>query len=228
MALVTNDELITEALELAGDSSLKQRALFWLNRWVISESNKVPWPHTLVTHGPVSVSGGTSRLLLGLEGSELMNRVHSIRGIRRWSSAAGAGRGMHFNGSEEVRDQSPGAWMREFSRDTGMQVNTEDLGNSTWALNFSPVSNAQMDLLLYLKLVPEVQELGQVSPYPNHETLVQALYCYALKHQNDERQMAEENKLQRMVQEDRAVFLKLGGNNQRMNLSSRTFPGRRR
>lgn len=227
MALATNEELITEALELAGDSSLKPRALFWLNNWVASESGKVPWPHTLQTVGPLVADGGATQFLLGASG-DLLNRVHSVRGLRHTTGAGLVGAQLHFRDSEEVRGMATSAWLREFERTSGLQVNLQNKGKGVWAVNFSPALTRSLSFMAYLQLIPATQTLLEVSDYPNAETLVHAIYCAALKHQNDERQMVEETKLMRMVSEDRAVYLKLGGSSQHFPLSSRTFPGRRR
>lgn len=234
MAQATNDEVITEALELAGDSSLKSRAIFWLNRWVISESGKAPWPHTFATLGPMPLPAGSVSILLGGPTGAYPSRVHSVRRLYEATANGERGAPIYFQEQEESAPPTSGtSWLGDYGGATRGGSSRSDVriisaGSGQWYVMFPDRLNHLRRVHVDLKLIPAIQLLSDVSPYPNDETLMQAIYCYALKHQNDERQMAEEQKLQRMVQEDRATYCKLGGNNQHMRLASRTFPGRRR
>lgn len=225
------DNLVREALELAGNIGLTARANVWLNLWLAKVYAAWPWPFLRARYGPFSVNQGVNSYTFG-DGEGGTN--DKIQAILRVMFADSTNNG--WKGDVPIDDDfGMGASRDPFWQDSAsptlpsgvlVEIST-DAGYTSayrWKINFADsYTNKAYRIAIVAKRRPADLSVGTDVPlYPNQETIVQAIFAKALEHQNDERAEAANAKLRAMEAQDRVVHGKQPGST-KMQLSRKRF-----
>lgn len=215
MGTMTHLELVTEALELAGNTGLATRAQAWLGLVLRHLVEKFQFPQqkaagyggTLTTSGIIQVGGPAADIAADV----------TVRGIRRVLIATLSTLD-DYTELDLVTDgnfQLPG--LNDAVR-TGRPLtvfSTPEI--NSFLLGFSPTPDKSYRVLVTVDSAswsPYVYSAAEVSAYPDDLTMIQGIYAMALKHQQDERAAAEWAEFRRMASEDRVRY----GNMNRANV----------
>lgn len=231
MGAMTRGTLISEALEIAGDTSLTPRAQAAFNAALLRIYASAPWPFLRRRLGPTTVNAGTRTVNVGTGAVIFPVRIHSVE--KAW---LGDPRGRSepyplevynsdgLDGAEPLLTPNMGR-----GRPQSLICTQTESSAWAWSLEFEkPVDQAYPMLLLAHVIPNDLTDNTQTPIYPNDLTLLQAIKLYALEHQSDERWMVENGKLESFIENDRAIYLKLSQTNSKVPLSNRFKPYSRR
>lgn len=227
MGLLTFDQIVTEGMELGGNTGLTTRCDAFLKAWISKEWAKWPWPFLQSRYGPVNVAAGVS--------SYDTAPLGSISHIRRVLIADVANNGykgeLVLYDDRELDAQDDPLWSDSSSpglpfRVVVTPVLSADKIQTSWLINFDHPTDKAYRLIIVAQSAPVITDTTKVINYPNDETLIQAVFCYVLKHQEDSRASDEEAKLRGMVNEDRVTYGKQPSQ-RRITLAKHRFRSRR-
>lgn len=236
MGRMTRVQLINEALELSGDTSLFTRAVFWLNAALEDLYASAAWPFLLQR---VQVSESAGSYYLGQGSSEpsfgengLVNTpVYMIHKLLWADSGSGSARGevelVNSAGTNSMDDP-----LLEPTRSSvrGPPIKAI-LSNTTsaydWFVEFSGVLDRAYRFVVVYQQMPEWLTTDNARPiYPVDETIVQALVVKAMFHQEDNRFAVEQGKLNALKANDQVRLLKVADSGGQIELASNFHPRR--
>lgn len=219
MGVLTHAQLVTEALELAGNTGLTTRGQTWLGLVLRNLFEKFTIPQQVALLGQFALSAGVAVYQAGVGGSFFSTNV--VRGIRRCLIAATDG-----TDQQEIPVISGGKFEAGELPATGttngrpLRVYTSPETN-TFLLTFTPTPNKAYLASVTADSVP-VTPLAYnsvtVNLWPDDLTVIQGIYALALKHQQDERASSEWGLFEEMVKKDRVRYGNLNGDNSKVNL----------
>lgn len=237
MGRLTHSQIVTEAIELAGNTGLTTRAQKYLELILRDLYEKSPWPFSglgTIDDAPITpqtIASGVQTLQLGAGGGGLDTTVRSVR--RVWICTNGQ---TDFTELQVEHISTMDMPVRAYTGVSGVSngrplrclvhLNT----NNSMTLYFDPKPNKTY--AVWTMTEGYLTSLGTysaslVSAYPNDLTVVQGVFAMCLKHQQDERYGVEWAEYLRMAKEDRARFMQASNANSRMRLSPRSFRPRR-
>ncbi len=236
MGQLTHDQIVTEAIELAGNTGLTTRARMWLGLILRELLEKFPAPLIGVGGGigstppnaPTTVTAGSTFVTVG--GTSVGNTTRSVR--RVWLCTNGQTDFVelqveHFS----TMDMPPRAYNGVVGVARGRPLRVICQGVEADSLSyvklfFDPIPDKTYALWFLSDSWITAQGAylgGSVSMYPNDLTIVQGVYAMCLKHQADERFASEWAEFRRLASEDRARWMNASNANTRMRLSPRSF-----
>lgn len=227
MGEFTTAEIITEGLELAGDTSLTLRALNWLNMSLRRVYAQHPWPFLKTRYGPITLTAGSSSFLFG-NGSNTVDKILRIERIRVASPTNNSFKGeMLVNDDEDTDAADDPSWLD--SNSSGLPsralIEAEPTVAHSWTVSFETNLDKAYRVLIRARRLPEYVDPSEIPVYPSDATMIHMVYVYALRHMTDERWIAEEQILNQMVTSDKVTFK--AGVNSKVRLSRRKFNRRR-
>lgn len=231
MAQATCAQLISEALLLAGDSSLTSRAVVWLNQWLRSQYMAWPWPFLKRRASGLSLSAGTGTLLVGAGNGGVSNLIQRIydpiylytpdkqtKGVVRFQELLGGD--IAFD--EDARPTTQ----------TGIPTRVKGNPHTTagaWQLVFDPIPDRAYLISFDYTLQPadEATSAGSGGSaqvlYPNDRTIVHAIASMALAYMKDEGAAEMRALAATMAVDDRTKYGKVLGMNDTWGLDGNTF-----
>ncbi len=207
MGQMTNTDIISEALELAGNSGLTARAQVWLNTWLQRVYTHWAWPFLRNHYGPFDIAVGAQSLAFG-NGAQTTDRIHSVNRALLTDPVSGVvSTELKLSGSSKVPapDMFTSVSASNLGRPHTLHVVPVAATPGQWTLYFSPRPSQATRLVLVAQYTPEFLDVDDTPLYLNDETMIQAVYAQALRHQQDERWQAEDAVLRRMIAADRTV-----------------------
>lgn len=225
MGFLTRDELVTEALHLAGNTGLTTRANRWLEAYLTSLYASWRWPFLEKRYGPFSLTAGSSAFTIG-DGTNTADKIARIGMVKIADTVNTGGKGeLKLFGPDIAADVDP-AWADENSRATPEYAVLEPASSNVpyrWTLSVYPIPDRAYRVIVVANRRPAALAGADIPPYPNDDTLMQGLIVRALMHQNDERAQAEYALLINMESADRVKHGAQPGINQKLNLQKTRF-----
>jgi hypothetical protein len=207
MGQLTRAEIVTEGLEMAGNTGLTTRANVWLNLWLSKVYTQWPWAFLQNHYGPISVAVGTQKVTFGA-GQNTDDRIHTIRRALLTDPVSGVvSTELQLRSSSSVNalDILSGVSATNYGQPRVLHVVPSSTAGQ-WELYFSPRPAVATRLVLVAHFTPDhLSADSDVPSYPNDETMMFAVYVAALRHQQDERWQSEAAELRRMIAADRSV-----------------------
>lgn len=223
MGVMTHVQLVTEALELAGNTGLATRAQTWLGLVIRRLHEQFSFPQQDQVKGVKSVAAGVSSINLGsgVGGSADLFAGFPVRGIKQVFLAS--------NSTLDDWEELTPAPIRQLSvaalnaqvRTARPQFFISEPYQDGFTLGLSPVPDQTYRLLVVVD--SRGWTLGQYSAnavnyYPDDATVVQGIYAYALKHQQDERAGEEMGEFLSMAKQDRVRYGNMNNENKVVKL----------
>ena len=228
------DEIISEGLLLAGDTSLTTRAVVWLNQWLRSQYRAWPWPflQTRASGLTLSASSGSMTVGSGIGGVTpdiqrvidpvyLYTTAKTIRGTLRIQQLNSGPIEADIDARLSTRTGTP----------TSLKLRPSNSVYGRWLFIFDPIPDqAYLFSFDYLQQ-PDDEATAAASGgtaiplYPNDRTMVQAVMVHALKYMADERLLPEQELLRVMCLDDRVKYGQSPGVNELWGMDPSTFKG---
>lgn len=234
MGTLTQAQLISTALTLAGNTGLTTSAQSWLKLIVNDLYSRMAWPFIpgidTPNASPVSLAAGAYTLSLGAGGAAFTGfRVTDVKRIRMAEAGADISRAWDVPIRSPISVE-PGIVPPGNSTKTGrpgVAIVSTPTTSGVVQVAFSPKADRAYSVWLTIEgdFTDSVYTGANVLAYPNDRTVVQGLYAFALQHQQDERGMAAEEKFEKLVTKD---LIKYGGKlerNRKWHLSRTRFRG---
>jgi hypothetical protein len=209
MGSMTRNQIINEALQLAGNTGLGTRAVAWLQTWLDRVYQSYPWPFlkgTLVT----TVPPGSGVLSIN---DPATLRITDVTGARLLTSSGDFIRTLNL-----YKGHTSGV----FSGEPVNVIYGQDIFDPYRAtMTLGASAQIPYQLGVDYQFLPPALGADDHPHYPNDETCIQAVFWRALKHQKDDRQEIEAGILARMVAEDRVSEGHKRGGMEKLKLSRR-------
>lgn len=219
MGVLTHVQLVSEALELAGNTGLSSRAQVWLGLVLrnLFEKFTIPQQVSLLEAG--ALTPGTGVYQAGGVGALVFAGL-PVRGIRRilLTSPTGSSErelavinGANFEAGELSLAPTVGQPQRVF-------VTAEV---DSFLLLFDPKPDQAYLAVVTADTVPAaplVYNASSVNLWPDDLTVIQGIYALALKHQQDERAASEWSIFEDMMKKDRVRYGNLNRDNSKVAL----------
>lgn len=225
--------LISEGLILAGDTSLTERAIVWMNNWLRSQYAAWPWPFLQKRASSLSLPAGTGSMDVGAGSGGVTDDILRIldpiflytsdkktRGVVRVSKLVGG----DIDSDEDAREST------RTGRPQTVKVRPSSTTNHKFKLIFDPISDVAYNFSFDYLFMPEDVATGTtggsaIPMYPSDQTLIQMIKTRALEHMTDDRADAENEKLRGMAVDDRIKFGQTTGVNELWDMNGKTFKG---
>jgi hypothetical protein len=225
MGVKTRLKLITEALQLAGDTSLDARAVEWIDDALRAVYDSAEWPflRKRFTHTPTA---GTKTFTFG-NGSITTDRVFKILTASYTYLTSASGQVELYDGMDlqAADDPSINTAITPGAPDYAYLSNPEN--PYAWVWQFARPTQHPYTFLIWAQITPVLANSDSAVPiYPNDRTIMKSLYVEALRHQDDARLSAEERLLQQMIEADRVKYLSAGTQRPNIGLASHRFAQR--
>lgn len=231
MGTRTLSSIITEGLELAGNTGLTARARAWVNSFVNTAHARHNWHFLRQRYGPFNIAKGDKSITLG-DGTNITDKITHIRRIYIADTVDSGFKGeltVTEAGEDEAADIPD--WIDGDSQGTPLRAYVEPASATSmyqFKAFFAPVPDKayRIQVLAQRKhadLSEGGSDDGNTVFYPNDDTLIHAVYVAALRHQDDPRFAVEEQALMRKVTADYISFGKPPGQAPKLRLSSRVF-----
>jgi hypothetical protein len=223
MGTLTHAELVTEALELAGNTGLTARAQVWLGLVLRHLNEKFSFPQLANLKAVKVVTAGTSSFSVGRDASADVLASVQVNGIDRILMAA----------NDELDSEWEDLIIEYMPRVSGVAtglaassgrprvaiVETDNQAN--FDVTLAPYPDESYRLLIIansLGLNQATYSAAVVNPYPDDLTVLQGIYALALKHQQDERAREEWEKFEDMAKKDRVRYGNMNHANSKVTL----------
>lgn len=231
MGTLTHAEMVTEALELAGNTGLTTRAQKWLGMVLRRLNEKFTFPQTVSIKEIVEVDAGDDGFSVGRAASADAFASQQVNGIQRVLMCSEA-----LNDWEDLTVEFIGnlsAQTASISSAVGRPqvaiIETDSASQANFEVSLVPPPDRPYRLIVIANAVgleQAVYSASVVNPYPDDLTVVQGIYALALKHQQDERAASEWALFEDMEKKDRVRYgnmnhasskIGLGGPHKRRN-----------
>lgn len=220
-------EIVSEALNQAGDTSLTVRMNFVLKKWLRSQAMAFLWPQ-LRTDVNVAVEGGISGGSFGSGSGGVTEEVRRICDPMKIYYGSGPTLTDHAN----IRVQTD--WddalvnaAAEIGKPDAVRVKELTSTKGRWSLAFNRTTDKAYTIQVKYYFTPVDPATTEVPWYANDRTMVQAVFTEALKYKKDTSYRDELALLATMVMQDRlSEGIKPGVHDSGIQLSRRYFKGR--
>ena len=231
MGELTRDLIVSEALELAGNTGLTSRANVWLNAALKSLYMGWDWPFLPTGSGAtVALAAGTTYTDIGDGASSVTEQLARINRILVAEPSKTGYKGEAFiTPLDEVAPEDHPLFLPSTQTGIPTKATVEagsggTVGYGKWRCHWNPIPDRALLLAFGYRKLPSNLSSGSALPlYPADDTLIQAVFVRALEHQEDERWVVEEQKFQAMVKKDRLKFGRAPGQGIRLGLSKKRF-----
>lgn len=239
MGQMTTADLISTALEEAGDTGLSTIALTWMKPIMQRLWAAHDWPFLRRGYGPISLSSGITSLNLGDSGAIPTltgNITEPIIRIRKVSLADSVNNGykgfLWLDETAEVDPVDRQAWADTLSRGTPVAAEVVPSAGQTaytgvyrWCLKFAQPTDRAYRILVDACVILQSSFSALVVPmYPFDDTLIQAIIVRAFRQMNDEREPQALAQLNNMIGEDKRTLKSAAP--RKLRLSRRFYPRR--
>jgi len=225
----THDQLITNALVEAGDTSLSTLASDWLNDWLDARYCDWPWPFC-TTRLSYSWTSGTTSLTLGNGSGGVTERIRRILDPIKFRSSTFADRGsariVDISGLPDSQDPD----MNDSSTHVGLPstftVEASSAAAHQWVLKPQPVPDRALTVLIRYLHIPERITGSTVPLYPSDRTMEMAIIQKALAHKfgtHSNEALTAAKLLVSMVMDDRVKFGEVEGDKHHVRLDPKRF-----
>lgn len=227
MGMLSRGNVVSTALNLAGNTGLTTQANTWLNAFLGSVYASWAWPFLLRRYGPYTLAAGTASTVVGQGSGSITEGLLRIdRVLLLGASDTDAKQDVELVSSQTVdATDTPGA-LAGVAKGTPskalLEISDPSLATTPfrWILNWIPRPDIAYRYELYAyRRPPDLSDDGDGVLYPNDQTLIQAVYVQALRHQADERWVPEDAKLRSLVSEDRLMFGRQPAQNTKLMLA---------
>lgn len=227
MGQLTRDTIISEALLLAGNTSLTTRAKVWLNAWLRSQYRAHAWPFLIERASLIAMAADSLYVTVGANNGgitlEIQRIIDPIDVYTSDYATRMRARVVQLIG----QDQSEMVELNNPATNRGVPSAFRVRATTTWGA-WKLVPNVVPDRackLAFDYLYQPADLSTNVAPvYPNDETLIQAVYVQALKHMDKLDAWAQQFELLRTQQiADRAKYGIVDGTNDLWSLDSSIF-----
>lgn len=223
MGLLTFDQIVTEGMELGGNTGLTARASVWLQVWLRRQLGSWKWPHLPSRYGPYTVAQGVSSFAIG-NGTLTADKLIKINRVMVADTTNNGLKGeVTIYDDQQMEAQDEPLWQDVNSPGLPKRVVLEPLSWG-WTIRFDVPLDKAYRFIVVAQQMPVSGTGSAVPPYPNDETMIQAVFCQVLRHQEDPRLNDEEAKLRGMEAQDRVVY---GRQPTKLNLARSRFRPRR-
>lgn len=212
MGMLSYADLLSESLELSGDTSLQPRAIAWLNAALVNLYTSAAWPFLIDRYGPFEIPVGYQALDAFGNGEGTENGIFTIHKVFVGNMQGGKRREL---GVKQVLNMTADDEEMLNPPDQRGGTATELIMSGSgqpfrWNLSLNRMTAEPFRMVYVAQAVPPsftVAQINDFPAYPNDETIIQCIKAKALFHQGDERWTIEEDRLQQMVRQDRVVHL---------------------
>lgn len=219
--------LISEALLLAGDTSLTARGVVWLNQWLRSQYMAWNWPFLFRKASGLTLASGTGTFVVGSVNGGVTNAIQRIFDPIYLYTTDKQNRGnvrfreLHGNDVMFDEDARP-------TTQTGTPLTVVARRNATtagtWDLVLDPIPDRTFLMSFnYIYQPADVNGTSDFPVYPNDRTIVHALTAMALAHMGDERAREMREVAAIMTIDDRNKFGSHLGFNDKWLLDGDTY-----
>jgi hypothetical protein len=230
---LTRAEIVTQGLREAGNTSLTTRGNEWLNRWLRSQYMALDWPFLQRRATGISLALGATSVSFGA-GSSVTPQVQRIHDpvwlyntdytVRRKA------RIVSLLDGDEDRDETINNPSTHKGVPTTFKARPDATTEGKWTLVPEVIPDRSLLIALdYTELPDNINTAtagDSTKPrYPNDDTMIQAVYVAALKHDKADNYMAERDVLASMVLADRVKFGAALGINDTWGLDPKVFGG---
>lgn len=237
MGQMTVTNLISTALEEAGNTGLSTIALTWMSPIMQRLWAAHDWPFLRREYGPLTMASGVTYFDLGDSGANPIlssNITEPVIRVRKISIADSANNGykgfLWLDESADVDPTDRQAWADTLSRGTPFAAELiSSAGQSgytgvyRWRVRFAVPTDRAYRLLVDACVIPQTVFSGGIVPmYPNDDTLIQAIIVRTYRHMNDEREPTAMSVLMNMIREDKRNIK--SGAPRILRLSKRYYP----
>lgn len=210
MGTLTHAEMVTEALELAGNTGLTTRAQKWLGMVLRRLNEKFSFPQIAQVKNVVVVGAGADGFTAGRDAAADVFASLQVNGIKKILLAPDDNLGdweeltIEFIGNVTV-----GSTNLAVSTGRPQVALIENDTQSNFDVSLLPPPDRDYRLLVIADAVglsQAVYSASVVNPYPDDMTVIQGIYALALKHQQDERAASEWALFEDMEKKDRVRY----------------------
>lgn len=240
MALLTRDQHINEAMEQAGNTGLQTRLETMYPVILRSLYAACPWPFVKRTSDvvvPIAIGDTGFDIspanFYATAGVVVQDGILSINRIAlRDSALLGDAWDLDIIHEDEADADAMPLLMPSTRRGRPVQAIVKPkamtLGTNgvIWRASFNPKPDTALSAVVVANCVPAENVTGAVKPvFQSDELIIQALYVYCLRHQQDERALAELQEMKNTLGAHRAQLKGTSGKAKRLNLSRRAYGG---
>lgn len=225
MGYKSRDEIITEALELAGDPGLSARAVEWLRAWLDRTYRQTSWKF-LIKRLVHQLNAGASSVSINDEDGDILYRVHAVRkaGLFEPNYRGFSGDARLIGTDELWPDEDPLAWDPSNRGVPSKMLVEQVMPGDRAVITFAPSLDRNFSLLLELHTLPDLSDAvfteNYIPEYPTDETMIQAVFVKALLHRDDPRADVQLRVLKSLEEEDKVIHTP---RKKRMQLSRARF-----
>jgi hypothetical protein len=225
MGIKTRAQLISEALELAGDTSLVPRAQMWMDMALLPLYTGAPWSFCNKRFTVSKVAGNTS-IAIGNGGITPL-RIFRIKSVSYIFGSQSQGELELINDDPTLSDDAINNALIKSARPYTAYVNNSG-DPFAWTILFNAPIDKGYTFSVQTHYIPDPLTSDNQKPiYPNDDTIIHSLYVAALIHQQDQRRFTEEQIRRGKIQEDRVTYLNAAAQSPNIGLSSRFSGGGR-
>lgn len=229
MGQLTRAQIVSNGLQLAGDTSLTTLANTWLNAWLRAHYASWPWPYLHKRITGVALAAGTTSIDIGAGSNGVTPEIKRIISpLWLYSSTYSTARKLTVRatyggdiGSEEVVHDS--ATWRGTPELIRIRAHTSTWGK--WTL--VPLPAPDRAYLLGIDYIEQPADLSSDSTVPicpSDRTMIQAVKQAALDYMGHrDEAMAEMQLLSAMATEDRLRYGEVAGTNDMITLDPSVF-----
>ncbi|UOF77444.1 hypothetical protein [Caudoviricetes sp.] len=236
MATLTVTQQINEACEQVGNTGLATRMLSRYPDILRSLYEAAPWPFVKRhLESPVAVAAGqTSVDLLNSNfyagATSMQDGLMSINRAVIAESNSASPVELEIIHGDEADPQNVPAFIPTTRHGIPAKfivepnAKTAGVGGVNWRGFFDPLPSKAFNLMVWGNCIPSESYVGSTKVvFTRDDLIIQALYCFGLRHQQDERAFAELQELKKTLGEIKAGLLATSGKGRRLQLSRRTF-----
>lgn len=185
MGALTRTEIITQALNLAGDSSLDTLAVAWLNQWLKRTYAAWPWPFLQTQKTGLSLPAGSGSVSVGAGAGSVtlpVLRIYDPLFVYNTAKTTRAEARVKAYIPQRVDDNPELMQTTETGLPSrfGVRMSTSTWGQ--WSLYPMPFPDRDYLLTFTYQFCPADLGASDIPIYPNDDTLVQAVIATALKY----------------------------------------------
>lgn len=224
MGTLTHEELVTEALELAGNTGLTTRAQKWLGLVLRRLNEKFTFPQLVQIKDVVDVDAGEDSFTVGRDGSADAFPGQQVNGIQRvlmCSQVLNDWEELTIQFISKISAQTTNLAGNGAGRPQVALIETDAATQANFTVSLIPFPDRPYRCMVIADSVGLEQTVysgSVVNPYPDDLTVIQGIYALALKHQQDERAASEWALFEDMEKKDRVRYGNMSKANSKVEL----------
>lgn len=226
MGALTAGQIVDQALDWAGNPSLSNQAFVAFNAWLRRKYAEAQYHQPL--HATATATVGEAFTDVSVSGHDIV-RVQNVALV---NPAVGEPP-VYEPAILPFYDNAPGGnsgqqSLSQFGLPTGVAVRygsspDHAVAAGAVALEWFPKPDKAYPVDVYVFAVPAAVGTNDTPDYLNDETMIQAVYVWALRHQKDAGAQPAAAELMRMEASDRALYGARPGQEESWKLDSRNF-----